>query len=225
MSVSARGPLENRVFPDGGLAATPERGLFMGNRGGRIHDPVTRRLTSRRHSSRAWICCVLEFKGRRETVWGPGYTQLFFLDEVTALAAGHRPCFECRRLDAVAFAEAVARAGGEPCPRAPELDRRLHAERLEGRSKRLHARPVASLPDGAMLAGGDGGFLAVQGERLLRWSPGGYGDAGRRPRRGEAQVLTPPTALAALSFGYEPRWHPSAGPDATSPAAVASLLC
>ncbi len=203
-------PLQNRVLPDGSIAATSERGLFMGNRGGRIHDPVTRRLTSRRFSSRAWICCLLEFKGRRETVWGPGYTQLFFLDEVTALAAGHRPCFECRRGDAVAFAEAVARADGAASRRrAPELDLRLHAERLDGRAKRLHERPLAGLPDGAMLAR-DGGFLAVRGHRLLRWSPGGYVGASRRPRRGDVQVLTPPTALDALALGYEPAWHPSA---------------
>jgi hypothetical protein len=208
--VSGRGPLQNRVFPDGGLAAVPERGLFMGNRGGRIHDPATRSLTGRRHSSRAWICCVLEFKGRREAVWGPGYTQLFFLDEVTALAAGHRPCFECRRRDAVAFAEAVSGAAGSAARlRAPELDRRLHAERLDGRSKRTHTRLFAELPDGAMLAGG-GGFLAVRGGRLLLWSPGGYVGRERRPRGGEAHVLTPPTVLAALAGGYDPVWHPSA---------------
>ena len=208
--MTPREPLQNRVFPDGSIAANPERGLFMGNRGGRIHDPVTRRLTSRRFSSRAWICCVLEFKGRRETVWGPGYTQLFFLDEVTALAAGHRPCFECRRGDAVAFAEAVARADGVGSrARAPELDLRLHAERLDGRAKRLHERPLAALPDGAMLAR-DGDFLAVRGNRLLRWSPGGYVSAGRRSRRGDVRVLTPPTVLDALALGYEPAWHPSA---------------
>jgi hypothetical protein len=208
--VSGREPLQNRVFPDGALAAVPDRGLFMGNRGGRIHDPATRRLGGRRHTSRAWICCVLEFKGRRETVWGPGYTQLFFLDEVTALAAGHRPCFECRRHDAVAFAEAVSRAAGSPNRlRAPELDRRLHAERVDSRSKRTHTRPFASLPDGAVLTA-DGGFLAVRGDRLLRWSPGGYAGPEPRPRSGEADVLTPPTALAALAHGYSPVWHPSA---------------
>jgi hypothetical protein len=207
--VSGREPLQNRVFPDGSIVALAERGLFMGNRGGRIHDPATRRLTSRRHASRAWICCLLEFKGRHETVWGPGYTQLFFLDEVTALAAGHRPCFECRRKDAVAFADAaVAGASSRFRPRAPELDRLLHAERVDGRAKRTHLRPFAALPDGAVLVEGES-FLAVKGTRLLRWSPGGYDDVRRRPGRGETRVLTPPTALAALAGGYMPAWHPS----------------
>jgi hypothetical protein len=208
--VSGREPLQNRVLPDGSIVAVAERGLFMGNRGGRIHDPATRRLTSRRHASRAWICCRLEFKGRHETVWGQGYTQLFFLDEVTALAAGHRPCFECRRGDAVAFVEAIAaEASSGSRPRAPELDRRLHAERVNGRAKRTHLRSFAALPDGAVLVEGQS-FLAIEGRRLLRWSPGGYVEVRPRPGSGEALVLTPPTVIAALAGGYAPTWHPSA---------------
>ncbi|MEO1001299.1 MAG: hypothetical protein AAFW69_11970, partial [Pseudomonadota bacterium] len=98
-------PLQNRVTPFGEIEADPARGLWLGNRGGRFHRD-DRTLGRRRHASRAWIYCVLNFKGRRRAVMGPGYTELFFLDEPTALAAGHRPCFECQRARAIAFAEA-----------------------------------------------------------------------------------------------------------------------
>src|SRR5919204_5257344 len=129
-------PLPNRVDPFGELFATSARGTLFGNRGGRFHRD-DRTLGRRRWVSRAWICCVLEFKGRHRTVWGRGFTELFFLDEVTALAAGHRPCFECRRADAKAFAAAFARGhGNRGTPRAPEIDRVLHAERLDSRAKR-----------------------------------------------------------------------------------------
>ena len=110
-------PLQNRVSPFGELFATPARGLLMGNRGGRIHDDK-RQLASRRWASRQWICCVLDFKNRQRKVFGAGYSELFFLDEVTALAAGHRPCFECRRRDAIAFAEYWSK----PRPSAPQMD-------------------------------------------------------------------------------------------------------
>ncbi len=101
-------PLQNRVTPYGDLVATPARGLFLGNRGGRFHTDA-KTLSARRWASRQWICCVLDFKGRQRDVWGRFYTELFFLDEPTALAAGHRPCFECRRKDAQDFAEILAR--------------------------------------------------------------------------------------------------------------------
>ena len=113
--------LQNRVDPFGELIATPARGMFFGNRGGRFHRD-DRTLGRRRWASRQWICCVLQFKNRRHDVWGQGFTDLFFLDEVTALAAGHRPCFECRRADAKEFAEKWARAQSIPVPRAPEMD-------------------------------------------------------------------------------------------------------
>ena len=179
MSVSRGHPLQNRVLPDGEIVAIPERGLFMGNRGGRIHDPATRTLSRRRYTSRAWIGCLLAFRDRHEVVLGPGYTQLFFTDEPTALAAGHRPCWFCRRQEALAYAAAVADGLGLPArPTAPELDRLLHAERLDGRRKRLHRLPVGSLPDGAMLVR-DSAFLAVRGRQLLRYSPAGYTAAER----------------------------------------------
>ena len=134
-------PLQNRVDPFGELFATPARGtLFMGNRGGRIHTDE-RTLTTRRWASRQWICCVLDFKGRQRDVWGRYYTELFFLDEVTALAAGHRPCFECRRKDAEDFADAWRRRSSCARGRARRTwTSVLQAERLDGRAKRAASR-------------------------------------------------------------------------------------
>ena len=154
-------PLQNRVDPFGELFATPSRALFLGNRGGRFHAD-DQKLTRRRWASRQWICCVLDFKNRQRNVWGRYYTELFFLDEVTALAAGHRPCFECRRKDAEAFAEAWRQAFKLLAP-APVRTRWivvLHAERLDGRAKRLHRRNIDSLPDGTICRAG-GGSLGV----------------------------------------------------------------
>jgi hypothetical protein len=196
-------PLQNRVTPSGEIIAHPGRGGLMGNRGGRLHDE-DRRLGSRRWVSRAWICCVLCFKGRRRTVMGPGYTELFFLDEPTALAAGHRPCFECRRAAAGEFAGAWAGGQGLPGPvRVAEMDRLLHAERTGGARPRL---PAAALPDGVMIEHPDGSGQALllwQGW-LYPWSPTGY--AAGRPTidKGEVSVLTPPSIIAALTAGYRP---------------------
>ncbi len=201
-------PLQNRVDPFGELFATPARGLFMGNRGGRIHTD-DRTLTKRRWASRQWICCVLDFKNRQRDVWGRYYTELFFLDEVTALAAGHRPCFECRRKDAETFAGFWQEAFKRPKrPRADEMDLVLHAERLNGRAKRLHRYKFDELPDGAFVAL-DEGAHAVRGDALLRWTPRGYDALKRRPRGAMVDVLTPPAILAVLAAGYRPLWHPS----------------
>ena len=202
-------PLQNRVSPHGELFASPARGSLFGNRGGRFHTDA-RTLTARRWASRQWICCVLDFKNRRRDVWGRFYTELFFLDEPTALAAGHRPCFECRRQDAEAFAEAwrkARRLGTRPY--ADAMDTVLHDQRLDGRTKRLHRREIDALPDGAFIAL-DGEAFAICGNALLHWTPEGY-DA-RRPRRrgGAIDVLTPPAILAVLAAGYAPHWHPSA---------------
>ena len=205
-------PLPNRVDPCGNLFADPARGLFFGNRGGRFHRD-DRTLGARRWVSRAWICCRLAFKGRHRNVWSGGYTELFFLDEPTALAAGHRPCFECRRGDARAFAAAFAAGNGRVADmRAPEIDRVLHAERLIGRAKRQHRLAIDALPDGAFLTLTDepGQAFAVRGSALLRWTPTGYAGTRPRPRGVAADVLTPPGILAALASGYLPRWHPSA---------------
>ncbi|PTM61184.1 hypothetical protein [Phreatobacter oligotrophus] len=202
-------PLPNRVDPFGAIAAVPERGLFLGNRGGRFHRD-DRTIGPRPWASRQWICCVLSFKGRRRTpLMGRGYTELFFLDEATALAAGHRPCFECRRADATRFAAAWARAKGLPAPpKAPDMDAVLHAERLEGRVKRTWKAEAAGLPDGAMIAVGGQAF-AVRGGMTLAWSYGGYGEGTPLPS-GPVDVLTPAAIVAALQNGFTPLWHPSA---------------
>ena len=202
-------PRQNRVNPFGELFATPARGTLFGNRGGRFHTDA-KMLTGRRWASRQWICCVLDFKGRQRDVWGRYYTELFFVDEVTALAAGHRPCFECRRKDAEAFAEAWRKARRLAArPYAAEMDDLLHAERLNGRVKRTHRRNIDTLPDGAVVAL-DGEAFAVRGNALLHWTPQGYDARRPRPRGVIVDALTPPAILAVLSSGYSPRWHPTA---------------
>jgi hypothetical protein len=202
-------PLQNRVTPFGELIAVPARGTLFGNRGGRFHTDA-KTLTARRWASRQWICCVLDFKGRQRDVWGRFYTELFFLDEPTALAAGHRPCFECRRKEAEDFAEHWRVAHRlRRRPYAFEMDEVLHRERLQGRSKRLHRRGIDGLPDGAFVAVREDAF-AVRGDRILRWTPKRYDAEKPRPRGGTVDVLTPPAILAVLSAGYKPRWHPSA---------------
>jgi len=202
-------PLQNRVSPFGDLLATPARGLFFGNRGGRFHTDA-KTLAMRRWASRQWICCVLNFKNRHRDVWSKGYTELFFLDEPTAMAAGHRPCFECRRKDAELFAEAWRKAGGlSKRPYAPAMDAALHAERLSGRDKRTSRQKIEALPDGAFVTMEDSAFALI-GEKLLRWTPRGYDTPQARPRGISVEVLTPPSIVAVLSAGYQPRWHPSA---------------
>lgn len=202
--------LQNRVSPDGELHAIPMRGLFMGNRGGRFHDPKSRTLGRARWRSRAWICCLTAFRDRRRQVMGNGYTELFFLDEVSALASGHRPCFECRRADALAFRTAWVAAGLSPrTPRADEMDKVLDAERRSGRTKRLHEMPAASLPDGVMFRLG-GEVLTGHRGRLLRWSFKGYSKVAEARLPDTVEVLTPPAIVAVLSHGYRPVWHDSA---------------
>ena len=197
--------LQNRVTPRGEIVAHPARGTMMGNRGGRLRDEG-RRLGARRWASKAWICCVLSFRGRRREVMGPGYTELFFLDEAVALAAGHRPCFECRRAAAEAFAAAWAEAQGPA--HVPEIDAALHAARLQ-RDRRLVTVRMAmpAVPDGAFVEA-DGPAL-VLGDALLPWRPEGYGGPLRRPE-GVAEVLTPAPTIEALRAGYAPDLHPSA---------------
>ena len=201
-------PLQNRVTPSGDIIATPHRGLFTGNRG-IIHDPMTKTLT-RRWASQAWLTCVCEFRGRRrEVMGGRSWTELFFLDEATALAAGHRPCFFCRRDDANRFRAAWEKGNGVADVRLRDIDAVLHRERLDGGSKRLHPLPVprAELPDGAMVRAGDESFLIAQGRAML-WSPGGYREASHAIK--DAMLLTPPSTLRALDAGYSLVLHPSA---------------
>ena len=194
-------PLENRVDPFGRIFATPARGIFMGNRGGRLHDPATRTLLKRRWASKQWICCLTRFKHRHRQVMGAGYTELFFLDEVTALSAGHRPCFECRHADARRFADFHA-----PGTRAGDLDRLAHAERIAG----PRPAPAEPLPDGAVVAVGDDAF-ALRAGHFLRWSPFGYVSAVPAHEMPPFAVLTPRVFLGILGAGYSPVWHESAG--------------
>ena len=199
-------PLPNRVDPFGEIHAAPDRGLFMGNRGGCIHTP-DQALKPRHWTSQRWIICVLDFKGRKRPLMQPGlYTELFFLDEATALAAGHRPCFECRRDAAKAFRDAT----GLPAPvRVGDLDARIADEVqsvLKGETARETISP-ASLPDGAFFAVGDTAYLK-QGTHARPWSFSGYGAPAALPA--SARRLTPATTCAALANGYRPALHASA---------------
>jgi hypothetical protein len=205
-------PLRNRVTPLGELVAEPGRGLVYGNRGC-LHDAEGR--IRRSHAGRRWIACRLAFRGwRRSRLLQPGrFTELFFLDEATALAAGHRPCALCRREDYVRFGE-LWRDLHPGRPTADAIDAVLHAERLDGvsRARRLHDAELAGLPDGAYVLWDDAPHL-VCGTRLLRWSAGGYTEQAARPRRGRVRAITPPSLVAVLRAGWEPvvpLLHPSA---------------
>ena len=196
-------PLQNRVTPLGELVATPARGLVYGNRGC-LHDAGGR--IRRDFAVKRWLACRLEFRGRRRSpLLQPGrYTELFFLDEATALAAGHRPCAECRREDYERFAELVG-------ARADAIDERLHAERLDGRARRLHPAVLEDLPDGAFVLE-DGEPRLVLGRRLLAWTPAGYERPRPRPA-GRAALITPPTLVSVLRSGWAPLvplLHPTA---------------
>ena len=200
-------PLRNRVTPLGELVATPERGLVYGNRG-RLHDEHG--VIRRQWQVRRWISCRLEFRGGRRAggPMPPGrYTGLFFLDEATALAAGHRPCAECRREDYRTFLDLTGATA------ADALDRRLHADRLgDDGGRRMHERRAQELPDGVFVLL-DGVPYLVLGDALLRWAPGGYAERRRRPR-GPVDVITPPTSQGVLASGWAgsmPLLHPSAG--------------
>lgn len=204
-------PLQNRVTPTGDIIATPHRGLFTGNRG-IIHDPASKTLLKKRWSTPAWLTCTCEFRGRRREVMAQrSWTELFFLDEATALAAGHRPCFYCRRDDANRFRAAWEKGNRVHDVRMHDIDTVLHHERLDQGTKRLHALlvPLDQLPDGAMVQQGEESFLLVQGKAFL-WSPAGYVAAARE--LGDATLLTPPSTLRTLKAGYRPVLHPTASP-------------
>jgi hypothetical protein len=205
-------PFRNRVTPLGELVADPARGLVYGNRGC-LHDGHGR--IRRRYNGRRWIGCRLEFRGwHREPLMQPGrFTELFFLDEATAFAAGHRPCALCRREDYDRFGRIWAglhpgRAG------ADAIDAQLHAERVDPatRAHRCHHAPLDELPDGAFVLRDDVPFL-VLGPHLLHWTPAGYAGRTRRAVRAQAEVVTPPSLVAVLRAGWAgavPLVHPSA---------------
>ncbi|KAA2235855.1 hypothetical protein [Salinarimonas soli] len=207
-------PRQNRVTPFGTIEASSARGLLMGNRG-ILHDEAGR-LGAARWRHHAWVTCVLSFKERRRPVMAPGaYTELFFCDEAVALAAGHRPCAECRRGDVLRFAEAwrIAHGGDGERPRAPATDRILHRARIgPGREQVRRPMRLSGLPDGAFFRTPerpDAAWLLWRG-RIHRWSHAGYAEHLDRPADREIETLTPAPTLRVLAAGYEPLVHPSA---------------
>jgi hypothetical protein len=217
-------PLQNRVRPTGEIVADPGRGLMMGNRGC-LHGQG-RELGVSRWRSPLWLCCVLDWRGRRRDPMPPGrWTALFFLDEATALAAGHRPCAYCRRADYRDFTAAWrAAAGLDRAPLAREMDPVLHAERVDRRRRqRTRLAPLARLPGGVMIRSGPVTGLYLGG-RLLPWSFTGYAaPVPLTAARGEAslvEVLTPPSITSAIAAGYRPLVHPSATTAAAPPPGI-----
>jgi hypothetical protein len=205
-------PLQNRVTPFGELIADPARGLVYGNRGC-LHAATGR--IRRRYAGTRWIACRLRFRGwHRAPLQQPGrFTELFFLDEATAFAAGHRPCALCRRQDYVRFAT-IWRTSHPGQIGADAMDAQLHDERVDSatRSQRRHVAPADQLPEGAFVVE-DNQAYGVSGERLLRWTPSGYVANGSLLRRGRATVLTPPSLIEILRAGWRPSVpliHPSA---------------
>jgi hypothetical protein len=198
-------PLQNRVMPTGEIAALRGRGLVMGNRGV-LHDD--RRRIVRATQVKRWIACRIAFRGRHRNVMTPrSYTELFFLDEATAFAAGHRPCAECRNADYKQFRALWERCFGGPAY-ADAMDLVLHAERLDGRAKRTWRSDVAALPDGAYVSV-DGIPRIVWHDELVAWSDAAYANRQKRPAHGEVDVLTPPSIVAVFKAGYVPEVHPS----------------
>ena len=193
-------PARNRVTPLGEIEAIPLRGAWTGNRGILHRDKEIVRF----HASDLWITCALEFQGRWREQWQPHhYTFLFFHDEAVSFAAGHRPCAECRRSSYDAYRAAWAKGLGVTAPSAKQINRQLHGERIVRGSHRrcIHQLPWADLPDGAFVLLGDVPAVIV-GDRLSEWTREGYGARRARPARGSANVITPPSTIAALRAGY-----------------------
>jgi hypothetical protein len=205
-------PLQNRVTPLGELIASPARGLVYGNRGC-LHDESGR--IRRRYATKRWIACRLEFKGwQRGPLLQPGlFTELFFLDEATAFAAGHRPCALCRCEDYLRFS-AIWRRLHPGQVGADAMDAQLHGERVdpETRAHRLEEVELNGLPDGAFVLH-EGEPRLVLGRRLLTWTPAGYTAPRPRDAGAHAQLITPPSLVAVLKTGWRgavPLLHPSA---------------
>jgi hypothetical protein len=215
-------PLQNRVTPFGDLISVEARGTMFGNRGV-LHNH--QREVVRFHQVRRWIICVLEFRGRhREPMMQPNrYTELFFLDEATALAAGHRPCAECRFQDYQHFRRCFAAAGSGfdgRLPSADQIDARLHADRLAGRGvRKTYTEDIVALPDGVFIVRDDEPWLLWE-SALHHWTPAGYDRREGRPAGGMVTVLTPRGTAAAIATGYLPGVHVSAQtpPPTPSPA-------
>jgi hypothetical protein len=206
-------PLQNRVTPLGELVAEPGRGLVYGNRGC-LHDEAGN--IRRHHNGKRWIACRLQFRGwHRSPLLQPGrFTELFFLDEATAFAAGHRPCALCRREDYTRFST-LWQALQPGQVGADAMDAQLHDERLTHGAhprQRHHDAAFDSLPDGAFVRH-DGAAQLVCGAQLLQWTSGGYESRTPRPPRARARVITPPSLVEILRSGWQsvlPLVHPSA---------------
>ncbi len=204
-------PLQNRVTPFGDLVAVPERGSMLGNRGV-LHDPQRRIV--RYSQGRRWLVCRLEFCGRRRTIMRPGsYTELFFLDEATALAAGHRPCAECRYREYQHFRRCWATVHDDlsgTLPSAGQIDARLHRDRLAApKSRKTYCDDIAALADGVFILREGEAWLLWQ-SALLRWTPGGYDRRRARPTHGHVTVLTPRATARTIAAGYRPGVYLSA---------------
>jgi len=207
-------PLKNRVTPWGEIVGTPERGLFMGNRGC-LHDGQWR--VTKAWARTPWVTCLLQFKDRHREVMSPGqYTELFFLDEATALAAGHRPCATCRRAEYDTFKALWLEANPEQAERSEgkttEIDKLLHAERVDAqRNKRTWSARLGDLPDGCLvvLPGTRDPWLVWDG-LVHTWTAGGYASRRLMPPDTALEVLTPPSVVKTLARGYRPVVHPSA---------------
>lgn len=208
-------PRRNRVDPFGDLHATPERGLFTGNRGCLVDEHET---VVRHHRGDLWICCVTEFEQRRVGLARPNrWTSLFFLDDAVALAAGHRPCGECRHAAYRAYRDGVTAGLGRSQPvSAGELNRRVRDERLSGRARGLDRRDhritwtsrAGDLPDGTVVVIDGTPHLVLTGA-ARPFSFAGWGDPRAIPN-GPLTVLTPPTSVLALAHGFVPTLHPTA---------------
>ncbi|MGI9524036.1 MAG: hypothetical protein ACR2PG_20575 [Hyphomicrobiaceae bacterium] len=204
-------PFQNRVTPDGQIVATPARGTLMGNRGGQMHR-VDKSLGPKRWVTKQWITCRLSYKGRWREVMAPNsYTELFFLDEATSFAAGHRPCYECRRREAVYFSELWGEVfGAGDRAKAGDIDNTLHSERLsaDGRKASFTAE-VGTLPTATMVFWRDGMYLLLAG-RMLRWSLDGYGAAVDPDPALQVEVLTPRSTVEIFRMGYDADLHETA---------------
>jgi hypothetical protein len=201
-------PLQNRVNPYGTIFRSPARGTFMGNRGA-LHNE--KREIVRHFKGQRWITCCLEFRGRRRSVMSPGrYTELFFLDEAVAFAAGHRPCAECRRERFLAFQHAWKRRDGEHSNRpaaALEIDAELHRSRIDSHGRKVtYEAKLNSLPNGCFVQT-DGSAFLIWNDALLLWTPERYARKDRRPTGLTVTVLTPQPIVQCFARGYEPRVH------------------
>ncbi len=196
-------PLQNRVLPTGDIVAIPARGTLTGNRGIIHRDDKT--LGTSRWSHHAWICCTLDWQGRKRPVMtGRNWTELFFLDEATAFAAGHRPCGYCRRAAYNAYVAAWTTAAGSR-PSAKDMDRALHSARVRrDRSQVRYEAEICKLPDGTMIVF-DGQPHLIWQRKLHRYDPSGYLAAQPRPKDKPVTVLTPKPTVAVLTAGYLPQ--------------------